>query len=234
VVFHVHVAAVIINYTVNFLVVFINLFNANGYGFVDMIHFTVPDALLLSALIVMLCLTLQYRSYLLAKAGILMLICWQLFSLGEAIVKKQSRLFTLYDIKKGQAYSLKNKTRVFVRNIHQSDYNFHVKPQLISFSNPEIVHRDFNYLRHGNNAILILDKPFFWPSADLKNVKILVLCNNFMIGSHDLVNFDSLELIVSGSSNNSLANKKNAELCRKFGLDFYDVGRNGAYAFGFN
>ncbi len=234
VVIHVHFAAIIINYTVDFLVVFINLFNANGIGFVDMIHFTVSDTLFLSALIVVLSLTLQYRSFSLARASIVLLIIWQLFAFRDAFFQKQSELFTLYDVKNRHVFSFKNKTRVLISNNSQSDYNFHVKPQFISFSNPEIIHRNFNFLQYKNKRLLILDKPCFWPATEVKNVKVLLLCNNFMIANQDLLSFDSLEVIVSGSSNNRLMNKKNEELSRKFGFDFYDVGYSGAYVLGFN
>ncbi len=234
VVLKVNLAGVIINYLMLGLVAFIDLFNVDGYGYVDMIHFTGTDAVVLSVLIVSSSLLFQHRRFQLALLSLIVLLFWQILSIYTAFQSKNRSLFTCYAVRDENIISLKSRTNVFLNKKVKQAFNFHVKPHLISFCNPAIQEANFNYIEFHNDKILILEKPNCWPNMDLKEVSVLILCSNFVVPTQRLPEFKKLKVIVNASSNNKQTNKKNEELCRKFGLNFYDTRVNGAYLLGLN
>ncbi len=229
VVLHVGVAAVVINYAVGFLVEFIDLFNSPRYGFIDMINFTVPDALSLSALIVGASVAIRQRSFMASKMTLFILVSWQLISLLQSYVQMNLRLLTVYQVKHTNAISIKNKTALTLNNINQQDFRFHVKPHLVSFSGINRHQNDFNYVSFGPEITLILDHAGCWPVGDLSKVTTLVLCNNFVVEPAHLKRLPSLRRIVTAGTNNQFTVKNHRELSRKFGIAFYDTGANGAF-----
>jgi hypothetical protein len=144
---------------------------------------------------------------------------------------KRLELFTVYTIKKGDVYSLKNRNTTLINRRDSSDYNYHIQPHLISFNNPQIKVEPYNFVRKGATQILVLDQPGKWPVAIYRNISTLVIGNNFKLTEADLQKFTHLQLIVSAASNNSYTNKKTQELSRKFDLDFYDIRQKGACLF---
>jgi competence protein ComEC len=241
--------AIIINYLVSGLLWFINLFNNRNSGFIDNIHFTFFDTLLLSLLIILLSAALYYKSYKQLAVSFIVLICWQLCSLVISYKIKMSSLFTVYGIKHQSALSLKNKTNVLlsiydsdltltssahhqiVKSAHQitSTYNFHIKPHLISFNYPNINNTEFNFIKYNKGSILILRHQNLMPELDYKQVRVLVITNNMRLHENDLQKFTNLHTIILDSSNNRFTALYTEKLSRKFGIGFYNVPKSGAY-----
>jgi competence protein ComEC len=234
VVIHIPVVALLVNFLIDFLIQFINFFNSDVYGFVDMIDFTFWDALILSAFIVLVSITIQYRTYKGAVFSMFLLICWQSLSIVLSYSAKKSELFTCYALQKKNLFSVKCGSQTLISENDSLNFSFHVKPHLISFNHPAIKITPFNFVMNKHNSILILNKTNFWPKEHFKEVKTLVLCNNFKLTAKDLHQFNGLKSIVCASSNNNFTIKKTQELSRKFAIDFYNVKQKGAYLFKFD
>jgi competence protein ComEC len=224
--------AACINSLIKFLIWFIGLFNFSGLGYIDNIDFSKTDAILLSAFIFIISLTFYKRSYRYVVYLFLLLIFWQTNALIVSWQVKQQNLLTVYHVKKESVFSVKNKIEVYLDSVSDKVFNFHIKPQMISFNYPAIITRKFNYIHSGNKTILVLNKKNFWPEIDKKSVSTLVISNNFRLSSKDLEEFSSLKLLVADGSNNNYILRHLEELCSKFGIEFYSTKHKGAYMTG--
>lgn len=229
VVFKINPLAILINYIVAALVGFINVFNSENSGFVDNIHFTFIDTFYLSVLIILFSIAVQYRSYKQLAASIVVLISWQFISLVNSFNAKNASLVSIYNVKGKTVISVKNKTRVRLSDTDPRTYNYHVKPHLNSFNYPDIGSGKFNYLKNGEESILILNNLDFWPDTGFADITTLVVANNFKLTEADLLKFKHLEMLVLDASNNAYTVHHAEELSRKFGIGFYATQSKGAW-----
>ena len=229
VVMKINVFALLINYCIRFLIAFIDLFNTRNVGFIDAIDFTFIDAVFLSLLIIAVSVTFQYRSYTLALQSLVILLCWQIFSIGSSFQTKSESLLSVYNVKKKNAVSVKNKTGVTLNKMDKATFNFNIKPHIISFNYPELNTQNFNLIVSGDQFILILDNPGFWPAINYSTITTLIISNNFKLRQKDLQLFKNLKTLVSDGSNNNFVAAKTEELSRNFSLSFYNTKQRGAY-----
>jgi competence protein ComEC len=227
VVFKLGFASIIINYLVSFMFGFIALFN-HSWGFIDNVDFRWSDAILLSLFIVLFSSTLHKRSFRLAVASVLTLIAWQINGIADSWQSKNTSGFTVYQVNKENAFTIKNKTEAVMDTVSREKYNFHVRPHVVSFNYPELSVSGFNSIYAGREEILLLGKKGFWPEADYSKVSILVVSNNFRLTEADLGRFISLKKIVCDGSNNRYIVGRLSELCDKFGIEFYNTKEKGA------
>lgn len=219
----------IINCIIILLTYFINFFNREGAGYIDNIHFTAIDAVLMSLLLFFITLGFYFRSYKYIMFSVVLLLCWQLNGIIISYNAKNQNYLSVYHLKKQNAFSIKNKQEVVIDSIGLADFNFHVKPHLISFNNPAIDQKPFNYVITPSNHCLIVDKQNFWPKADYRHISVLVISNNFKVKATDLQQFSNLKTMVADGTNNRYTIKQLAELCSKFGVEFYSTQSKGAY-----
>jgi competence protein ComEC len=228
-VLHIPKLAVLINFLISFMTWFIGLFNASGAGFIDNIHFTLFDSILLSLLIIFISAALYYRSYRFAFTSLLLVITWQISGIIISYKAKTGNCFTVYQIRKNTICSVKNGVEVTVSPHSEKLYNYHVRPHVISFNYPDTIPRAFNAIDAGNEHVLILDHEDHWPLVDYEKVSTLVICSNFTLREQDLPKFNALHTIVADGSNNRRSIDKLKILCAKFGIGFYDTSERGAY-----
>ncbi|MBL7913112.1 MAG: ComEC family competence protein [Bacteroidia bacterium] len=221
--------AVFINYLVKGLISFITFFNSAEYGFIDNIDFSFYDAIFLSFFIIIVSLSIQDRSYRLSVACLVLLIWWQLSTLFLSFNTKTEDLLTVYHINKYSTIGVKNKQTTTFNQIDSSDFIYHVKPHITSFNNTRLSIKEFNFVKKGDQQILILNKPNHWPDAALAKISLLVLANNYKLRDKDLENFSALKTIVVDGSNNNFSIKKTEELCRKFDIEIIKTKQQGAY-----
>lgn len=229
VVFKLNIFAIMINYCVGFLIAFIELFNARDVGFIDNIHFGFTDMVFSSLLIILLSIAFQYRSYAQVLQSILILLSWQVFSLADSFQAKNESLLSVYNVKKKQAVSVKNKKSLCLNNVEAAVFNFNVKPHVNSFNYATIDSKQFNFVVSKNQSILFLSRPGFWPDIKFSSVTTLILSNNFKLKKEDLQAFKNLKTLVSDGSNNNYVAAKTEELSRNFGISFYNTKQRGAY-----
>jgi competence protein ComEC len=226
---HVYKVALLLNYLIAFLIWFINLFNVPGNGYIDNIDFSKTDALLLTIVLGMLSTSLYSRSYKYLSLTLCLVICWQINGLIASYHAKNSSLFAVYQLKKASAYGIKNKTNVRIDSIQANNLNYHVKPHLVSFNYPLIQMASFNSVKRGASRILILNKQNHWPLCDLKKVTMLVLSNGFKLKPKDLDKLPGLRTVVVDGTNNKYNKAEIANLCARFGLEFYSTSVSGAF-----
>ncbi|MGZ4042912.1 MAG: ComEC/Rec2 family competence protein [Bacteroidia bacterium] len=224
--------SLVINLIIKGLFGFINLFNKPGAGFIDNIHFELMDALIVSLLLIIISGAIYYRSYRYAMFSFILILVLQVNGIISAFLAKDKNLFSVYQVNKREAYSVKNKMEVLTDSIEASHYNYHVKPHLISFNYPYVKQGPFNYVRAGNTEILCLTKKGLWPQCNYAFITGLVVSNNFALKEKDLELFKNLRTIIADGSNNSYTIKNLVVLCNKFGIEFYNTRQKGAYVTG--
>ena len=227
--FKVKVIVTFINVLVKYLVIFIQLFNSENSGYIDAIHFTAKDLFLLSVLIILVSVLLEYRQYKSLVFSLLVLIFWQVLSLFESYSLKQKSGLTVYHIRKGHGVSVKNKSQLSLSVSDTNSFDFHIKPHLTSLNYPTIEYKEFNLVKSTNTYILFLNRPGFWPKMNYSEIKTLVISNNFAVSEHDLLPFKNLKTLVADASNNRQTVTNALELSRKFGFSFYNIKYEGAY-----
>lgn len=220
--------ALLVNWLVAFLNWFIQLFNSSSGGYIDNIDFNLIDAMLMSAVIILISAAIYYRSYRYVLYVFLFIITWQINGLIDSYRAKDEKLFTVYQIKKQAVCSVKNKNFVIADSIKHEDYTYHVRPQLVSFNYPRLNYQKFNYVKTVDQTILLLNRRNFWPDINPRAVLTLVVSNGFKLKESDMETFTHLKLLVADGSNNSYEVKQLAKLCSKFGVEFYSTKEKGA------
>jgi competence protein ComEC len=223
------IAAIIINYLTSWLISFITIFNSSKFGYIDSIDFNFVDAIFLSFFIILLSIAIQNRSYKQISYSFILLICWQISALLVSYNSKGQDLFVVYQINKHTNYLVKNNSNARLNALDSSKFNYHVKPHIISFNNPNLEIRDFNFVKTKNKNILILNKANFWPDLPLQTIDVLVLANNFKLTPANLEDLTHVKTIVLDGSNNNYSSKKTEELCRKFEIELIKTKQKGAY-----
>lgn len=222
-----------VSYLINFIsfvvIAFISLFNVKGFGFIDAIDFNFYDLLFLSLFILILSISVQYRSYRLLIISSVVLLTWQFSSIIQSYQSKSKSLLSVYCIKNKSVCSVKNKQLLLLNSSDTSDFNYHLKPQIISFNHVAIQEQEFNYIKTAKHAILILKKPTALPKTELSEIQTLVLTHNYRLTEEHIQKFQKLERIVVDASNNAYSVKKAEEFSRKFGLGFYNCKQKGAF-----
>ena len=221
--------SVCINYLVEGLLAFMHLFNNAEYAYADRINFNFSDALWVSLFIVFCTLGLSRRSYRFVATALFVLVFWNFSSLIQSILTRSEVQFVVYDIKHENAFALKNRNELIYFLSDSSQYHFKLKPHYISWLNPREKRYDFNSIIYGDKQILLLNKPFFWPKTELTAVNTLVVSNSFKLNETDFEKFRDLEQVIVDHSNNNKVVKDVEELCRKFGISFYNTNRQGAF-----
>lgn len=229
IVFKISFAAIVVNYITNWLIAFITFFNSPKFGFIDSIDFTFNDALFLSALIILLSIAFQNKSFKQVALSFVVLIVWQVFAMANAFNSKSENMFVAYQINKKHSVLVKNTTTSVLNDLDSSKFIYHTKPHVISFNNTRLAVNDFNYVTKNNKSILILNKANFLPDISFQKIDYLVLANNFRLTKAHLQSFSNLKAIIMDGSNNSVTTKKNEELSRKFGVELIKTKQTGAY-----
>lgn len=221
--------SILINWLINTLIWFISLFNAGGLGYIDNIHFTFSDSIFLSALIFLISIAIQYRSYIYLRNAFLVMIFWQIAAIYTSYLSKSAVEFTAYKLQREDGFSLKNGQDVTLTEVNKRNFDFHIKPDLNSFNYPKVESRNFNYLERAGRGILLVGKNQSLRIADPGKVRTLVLLQNSRPKEAELTTLTNLELIVSGGSNSEKSVAYAEELSRKFKLGFYSVKRSGCF-----
>jgi len=222
-------ASLIINPIIKFLTAFIQMFNLPSAGYIDNIHFNWLDSLLMSAFILLFSAAIYYKSYKQFVYTLLLVIVWQINGIMGSYEAKSNKLFTVYNVKHQSVCSVKNGTQVILDSVSHNNFNYHIKPHLVSFSYPKVNTSCFNLLKSKNANILILRRNNYWPLTDYQNISSLLISNNFELNESDLEQFHSLKLVIADGSNNKYISKQNKQLCSKFGVEYYSTAEQGAY-----
>ncbi len=228
VLFKINFFATILNYCVYVLIQFIQFFNSDKYGYIDSLDFRWSDVYFLTAIIVLASIILKQKSYAHIAFLFLVIIVWQFTCLIQSYQSKNKSLFTVYHTKLENHVTLKNKTKVYINQINGFAYNYSIKPHLNTFNNSENIKKEFNYFKSENISFLILNKRHYWPKVDLKCITTLLVSNNFCITEENLASFTQLKLIITDATNNNKTIKNTEELCRKFGVNFFNSKETGA------
>lgn len=228
VVIHIPFADVSINFIIKYLIIFIDFFNSANFGFIDKIDFNLTDSICLATLIILLSLSIRQKSYKKLIVSLSLIIIWQFISLIDSYDSKNKSQLTIYHLKNASVIGLKNKEKV-VFNVYDSlNYNYYIKPHLISFNYINVDYKTFNFIKSNNFSVIILSNKKCWPKTDFKKINTIILCNNVKFSSTDIKLFPILSMIVVDGSNNSYNIKKTEELCRKFTIKFYSTKSMGA------
>ena len=222
-------AAIFINHLTNWLIGFISFFNSSKFGFIDGVDFDFMDALFLSFLIITFSIFLNTKAYKQIVFCFVLFIVWQFYGLFSSFTAKNQSMFVVYQINKTNMALIKNKTNSVLNQFDSTQFNYHVKPHIISFNNSAFSVNDFNYFEMNNKRVLVLNKRNHWPAISNAKIDYLVLANNFNLSSAELEGFTSLKAIIMDGSNNNHSIKKSEELSRKFDIELIKTKQTGAY-----
>lgn len=211
----------------DFLLWFIHLFNSNST--IDVIDFRLPDLIFLSVILVLVNEVLNFRRYSMVVLCAFVLICWQLVNLFEVHYSKSKCLFAVYHLPNYSTSMVKNTTKVIYNQVDSLNFDFHVKPHLITFNNSKILTQPYNYIATKDQAFLILSNNYKLPIANYKSINKLVLQNNYKLTEHHFQLFTKLnEVILDGSIKYGNA-MRIEKLCRKFDVNLYSTKTHGAF-----
>mgnify|MGYP000943006101 CR=1 FL=1 len=223
----------IVNALVRFTLWFIQYFDHSGVGYVDFIDFRWWDMVFLAVLLLCFSIGLSNRSFRSICVGLCVLIVWQFISLFVSAGAKFSSGFIVYYNTKHSQIGLKNTREFYLNALQSHAFDGAVKPSLIAANYPLVISGPFNYVKAPNHCILILDQLGYAKGIN-KEVSTLVLSRQGQLSEALLKQFPNLTFLVAEASNNPYRMRKADELCRKFGIEFYDVKRRGAYVLNLN
>ena len=228
--------AFILNFLMDVITRFIQVFNSPVYGFIDSINFGIADAFFLAGLIIILSIALMKRSAGYLRVAVLLLVCWQITALGVSYHSQNKSLLAIYAVKGGNALAVKNKTRVYFSRVDSSEFSYRVLPHLVGLNNPERHPLPaINFINSGQQQVLLFNKPGYFPKIHPGKITCLVICNNCQLTGSDLVRFRNLRLVLLDASNSRQTVEKIRRVIKNFpGVAVHDVRTNGAYILEFS
>ena len=229
-VFHVMFLNTLISYLVQFMIYFISVFNQS----IDHIDFELMDMIFLSLFILLAYNFIGKRRYSAVFTALVLLLFWQSYSLFVAFHKKEIDLFVVYSLRGQSIVMVKNNQLVLYNQCDSSAFQYQLKSHLISLNYPTVVYRPFNYLTHKKSSLLILNKEGCLPQVSKISVNQLLIANNYPLNNEFLQSFKNVHKVIVDGSNRSEIIKQTENLCRKFGIAFYDVRKDGAYILNLN
>jgi competence protein ComEC len=225
---HLPLVGSLINLTVKLLISFIGIFNS-GNAYIDGIHFYASDSLFLSLLIAFVYHAVFKRSYSSTVIVLCILILWQSMAFSQYWQISRQNIFTAYHTRKGGVFSVKNRSEVKLNVRDSLFHDFSVKPHLTYFSAVNADTSNFNFVHSNKERILLVNGKKGWPVAAVQP-SWLILYNDAVLSSQMLNSFASLRGVVMLASNTVRCRKNAEDICRKFGIGFYDIRKRGAFS----
>ncbi len=217
-----------LNGLIGLMLKFIDLFNDQGMGYVDMIHFNVWDVIFLIVLIIIVTDLFRHRKFQSAIAMFIVLITWQLLSLADSWEAKQQCELVVYHSPRSSIVSVKNGNKTIIGAHGEAQINKVVKPNLIRYNYANTKYRSFNYVSYQKKGFLFLRDASVMDEQARINVSHLVISNN-LVPSLEMLDRWDLDLVIADASNSAKTIDKIKELCFKKGLAFYNIKQNGAF-----
>lgn len=221
----------ILNGITVFLTGFVSLSDVAGPGYIDNIDFIWSDALFLSLLIVLFASAFRSRNFVWMRMGICCLIIWQVVAFAQSFVAKTTSQLTVYALRHRTCLSVKNKTQVLIDSVPAADYDFHIRPQMISYNYGQRSRRDtsVNFIDAGSQRILLLNRPGFWPIIPSDSVTGLIVSADVAISTARIKSLKALRFVVADGRVPARRQKALKKLCANAGLDFHATSYSGAF-----
>lgn len=219
----------LIDALVQAMVAFIRFFDSGPYNYVANIPFDAWDGVFLTVFTWCAYRFLCEKAFRQVRAALLVLVAWQMYALGDAYAHKSLHLFAVYAVKGKHQCLVKNAGVATYNAIDSAVFQFSLQKQFTSFNHAVKVQRNFNSVQVGHEHVLILNKAGYMPLCPNLAVKKILLANNYRLRESDIQRWKLLNLVLADASNNPEINEQTALLCRKFGIRFYDVRKQGAY-----
>lgn len=221
----------IINSLTKVIYFLIHLTDDPHWGYLDEIDFSATDMLLLSLCILLLTVLLTRRSYPAGFALALIILFWQFNSILECFSKKSSSQITIYQINKGSAVDIKNKTTLFYdSSISENDHNFHVKPNHTSYNYPQMISSNIDFVKGEKTSFFYYKNSSHRPLIDFLKPDVILVSNDAEL-QEPLTNIKTL---IADGSNSYKQIKKLKRLCDKFAVPFYSTKEKGYISLNLN
>lgn len=222
------VISAVINWLIDLMLKFIEVFNDRKMGYADMIHFNLWDVLFLVVLIIIVTRVFMTRNFQTMVSMFIVLITWQIFALMDSYEAKQDCELVVYHSPRSSVSSLKNGNTTLVDVHGEVQLNRVMRPNLIRYNYTDTLHRSFDYVSFQNKGIFFLRKGTTFHELGMRKVSHLVISNNAVPDLEMLDKWD-LDLVIADASNSAGSIDKIKELCFKKGLPFYNIKQKGAF-----
>ena len=179
------------------------------------------------------------------KAAIAALMCIFLFLLVNVFANyttmKQQKLvvynlpkLSLIDVVTANQYSTISDTTMA---IDTALYKYNVKPsrQVLGLGKANAVGQQAPLYQFGNNAILVINKPYVFNTLTNKpTLQYTILANNPLLYIDSLLQYFTLKQVIADASNPTWKVKLWQADCLRLGIPFYNVAIEGAFVVNLN
>ncbi len=211
----------------DFLLWFIHLFKSNST--IELIDFRLSDLLFLGIILVLINQVLSFKRYSITVLCAFVLISWELVNLFEVHYSKSKSMLAVYHLSNNSTTMIKNTTTVIYNQVDSVNFDFHIKPHLISLNNSKVLTQPYNQIKANKNSFLILSNMGRLPVTNYKTINKLILQNNYKLTEEHLRLFTNVnEVVIDGSIKYGNA-MRIEKLCRKFDVKLYSTKTQGAF-----
>lgn len=223
--------SVLINFFTSVIFYCIHFTDSPHYGYLDSIDFGWIDLVLFSALIVLIAVFVQKRTYVHLAGATVLIIIWQFTSLIEVFEKKSGSQIGIYHVNKQSAVDLKNGNGlIFDTNLTNNNYNYHVKPNHTFLNYTDLDSLNYDYVKSGKISFLKVSSVKQCLLIGFLKPDYLLVTNNSEIRE---MNFHSkIKMVVADGSNSYYTVKKLKSLCAKFSVPFHSTYEKGYFQIG--
>ncbi len=218
----------IINFLTAFMISFINIFNADGWSFIDRIDFDMTDAVFLVLALIFVTSMFLVRSYKYALCLMIVIVLWQLYGLASSYDSKTKNELVVYQIPRSSCTSIKNKLNTVLSRHDTDHYSMSVKPNLISYNNTNITTSLFNFCKSEAISVLFLNEKNKVPGYFNFSVTHLLISNN-AIPKQNFLDKLRLKVLIADGSNSYWAVRKLEKLCEERRIQFHSTRDKGAF-----
>lgn len=198
-----------------------------GLGYIDKIDFDIKDLYFMISVIMMIIFFVKFKTYFLLKAALIVVLCWQIFSLINVYSKKASSFVGIYQVNKFFVVDCKNAEKLMCSsNVDSSSYNYHVKTHQITYNYPILFNHTFSYIKSENISFLQVKSEEEFALIDFLKPHVILFSCNPEIDNYFTISYKPKKIIADGS-NSYLFVKKLKKVSEMLGIPFSSTKESG-------
>ena len=221
------IAAPVINYLCGLILAIVQVTDVPQFGYIDKIDFNGIDFMFMAIVIIVVSLFIKYKSYVLLRTSLILVLCWQCISLIASYERKNESFIGVYHVNKSQVIECKNANQtISFAKIDKSNYDYHVRNNNITYNYPTSFSFDFDYVLSEKISFLHVKSGREMGLINLLKPEIILFSFNPPVNKDFSFSYKPTKVIVDGSNKYSFL-KDLKDLTQNAEIPCYSTRENG-------
>jgi hypothetical protein len=221
------IIAPVINYLCGLILRIIQITDVPQIGYIENIDFNGKDLIFMTSIIIASSLFIKHKRYILLRTSLMLILCWQCYSLIVSYESKRESFIGIYHVNKSHILECKNANQTVCScNIDRNNYDYHVRNNNITYNYPSNFSYGFDYILSEQTSFLHVKSEKEIVLIDLLKPEIILFSCNPPLHKDFSFSYKPAKLIVDGSNKANFIRELKV-LSQKSEIPFYSTRENG-------